>query len=110
VNALGDGTWKGEAYLGIVSNQEYGAGIMDFAPYDYEQVPQITAATSLRSRLRFIETKYDAFEGAIKDQDGNIVLPKGEQFDDDYIYNEMDWFFEGVVGEAPGDPPPPVSD
>ena len=44
----------------------------------------------------------------INDQDGNLVLPKGEQYNDDYIYNEMDWFVEGVVGEAPGEPPQPV--
>jgi len=83
-------------------------GIVDFAPYNYEQIPSIISATSMRSRLRFIETKRDAFEGPIRDQNGNLILPKGEQYNDDYIYNEMDWFVEGVVGEAPGDPPQPV--
>lgn len=109
VQAAADGTWAGEAYFGKVANQEFGKGVVDFASYNSDQIPTIIGATSMRSRTRFIETRRDAFEGPIKDQAGNLVLPKGEQYDDAYIYNEMDWFIEGVVGDAPGAPPTPVS-
>jgi basic membrane protein A len=108
VQAVADGSWAGEAYFGKVANQEFGKGIVDFAPYTSDQIPTIIGATSMRSRTRFIETKRDVFEGPIKDQNGNLVLPKGEQYDDDYIYQDMDWFVEGVIGEAPGEPPPPL--
>ena len=105
VNAVADGTWKGEAYLGKVSAKNFGAGIIDLAPYTYVQIPQIMEAPPMKWRTRFVETNKDVFEGPIKDQAGNVVLAKGESFDDAYIYNEMDWFVFGVVGESPGEPP-----
>ncbi len=107
VNALAAGRWERKAYLGKVAKKEFGDGIVDSAPYNRDQIPTIIAATSMRSRVRFIETKRDAFEGPIKAQNGVEVLPKGEQFNDEYIYNEMDWFVEELVGEALGEPPSP---
>ena len=105
VNALAKGTWKGEAYQGETSTKNFGAGIIDLAPYTYDQIPQIMEAPPMKWRTRFVETTRDVFEGLIKDQNGNVVLAKGETFDDAYIYDELNWFVFGVVGEAPGEPP-----
>jgi hypothetical protein len=45
------------------------------------------------------------FDGPLYGQDGRLVLAEGHVYDDDYLLNEMDWFEQGVVGEA-GELPP----
>jgi basic membrane protein A len=110
VNTIADGTWKGEAYNGEAAYPNFGEGIIDMAPYTYEQIPQIMEAVAMKFRARFVETNRDVFEGPINAQNGVEILARGDTFDEEYIYNEMDWFVEGVVGEAPGEPPPPASE
>jgi basic membrane protein A len=105
VNAMLDGTWTGEAYLGEASSENFGEGIIDLAPYTYDQIPQIIEAPPMKWRARFVETNRDVFEGPLNAQNGDEVLERQAAFDDEYIYNQMDWFVEGIVGEAPGEPP-----
>ena len=108
VKALTDGSWKGEAYFGKVAYDNFGKGIIDLAPYTYDQIPQISEAVPMKWRSRFVETKRDVFEGPITAQNGDSVLATGSSFDDSYIYKQMNWFVEGVVGDAPGKPPAAV--
>ncbi len=109
VNAMLDGSWKGEAYLGEAALVNFGEGIIDLAPYTYDQIPQIIEAPPMKWRSRFVETDRDVFEGPFNAQNGEEVLKRRVAFDDEYIYNQMNWFVEGVVGDAPGEPPPPAS-
>jgi basic membrane protein A len=108
VNALLEGEWEAEAYLGKVSTKNFGRGIIDLAPYDYEQIPHIMEAPPMKWRVQYNETNRDALDGPISAQNGDLVLAKGDKFDPDYIFNEMNWFVIGVVGEAPGEPPEAV--
>ncbi|MCY3934869.1 MAG: BMP family ABC transporter substrate-binding protein [Chloroflexi bacterium] len=97
--------YEAQAYLGEVSTRRFGRGIVDFAPYDYVQIPHIHEATVMRWRSNFAESNRDALDGQIYAQNGDLVLARGEQFGTEYLYNEMDWFVFGVVGDAPGAPP-----
>ena len=108
VNALLEGEWEAEAYFGKASTKNFGRGIIDLAPFDYEQIPTIIAAMAMRLRVQYNETNRDALDGPINAQNGDLVLAKGDKFDQDYLLNEMDWFVVGVVGEAPGEPPEAV--
>jgi hypothetical protein len=62
----------------------------------------------MKWRISYNETNKDALDGPIYAQNGDLVLANREQFEDAYIFNEMDWFVEGVVGEAPGTSPEAV--
>ena len=105
---LEEGEYEAQAYLGEVSIRRFGRGIIDFAPYDYDQIPHIHEATVMRWRSNFAESNRDALDGQVYAQNGDLVLERRGQFGDEYLYNEMDWFVYGVVGEAPGASPPAV--
>lgn len=107
VNALNGGTWEPKAYLGKVSTSNFGKGIVDLAPYTYEQIPQIIEAPPMKWRISYNESNKDALDGPIYSQAGDLVLAKNKKFDQSII-NGMDWFVEGVVGEAPGTAPETV--
>ncbi len=109
VNALNDGSWKGEAYDGETSYKNFGEGIIDLAPYTYDQIPQIIEAPPMKWRARFVETTKDVFDGPLYAQNGDLVLARGKKFDADYLNTQMNWFVKGVVGDAPGTPPAAVS-
>lgn len=108
VNALLEGEWEPQAYYGKVSTRNFGRGIVDLAPYTYDQIPQIMEAPPMKWRVSWNESKKDAFDGPLYTQAGDLVLARNEQFDLDYIRSGITWFVQGVVGEAPGTPPEPV--
>lgn len=108
VDDLLEGEWESNAYLGKASTKNFGTGIIDLAPYDYEQIPHIMEAPPIKWRVSYNETNKDAMDGPIYAQNGDLVLANREKFDPDYIYTEMDWFVKGVVGEAPGTAPEAV--
>ena len=97
--------YEAQAYLGEVSTRRFGRGIIDFAPYDYDQIPHIHEASVMRWRSNFAESNRDALDGQVYAQNGDLVLERRGQFGTEYLYNEMDWFVFGVVGDAPGEPP-----
>lgn len=99
--AVQDGTWTSQRYWGGLED-----GIIDLAPY-HEAVPQAVIDLVDEWRARIIDTEWDVFTGPLYAQDGTLLLAEGETFDDNYLYNEMDWFVQGVVGEA--DSPPPAA-
>lgn len=108
VNDMLEGKWKAKAYDGKVSTKAHGRGIVDLAPYNYDQIPHIMEAPPLKWRITWNETVKDAFDGPVYAQNGDLVLAKGDKFPKGYIFTDMDWFVEGVVGEAPGEPPDKV--
>ena len=106
---LEEGEYEVQAYLGEVSTRRFGRGIIDFAPYDYDQIPHIHEASVMRWRSNFAESNRDALDGQVYAQNGDLVLERKGQFGQEYLYNEMDWFVFGVVGEAPGESPPALA-
>lgn len=97
--------WKAKAYDGKVSTKAHGRGIVDMAPYNYDQIPHIMEAPPLKWRITWNETVKDSFDGPVYAQNGDLVLAKGDKFPKGYIFEDMDWFVEGVVGDAPGEAP-----
>lgn len=108
VNDMLEDKWKARAYDGKVSTKAHGRGIIDLAEYNYDQIPHIMEAPPLKWRITWNETVKDAFDGPVYAQNGDLVLAKGDKFPKGYIYSDMNWFVEGVVGEAPGEPPAAV--
>lgn len=108
VEDLLENKWEPKAYIGKVSTRNFGRGIVDMAPYNYEQVPAIIEAPPMKWRVTWNETRKDAFDGPIYAQNGDLVLAKGDKFPGDYLYTDMNWFVKGVVGEASGEPPEAV--
>ncbi len=100
--------WKPKAYDGKVSTKAHGRGIVDLAAYNYDQIPHIMEAPPLKWRITWNETVKDSFDGPVYAQNGDLVLAKGDKFPKGYIFTDMNWFVEGIVGEAPGQPPPKV--
>ncbi len=108
VNELLEGEWEAKAYLGKASTKNFGRGIVDLAPYDYEQIPHIMEAPPMKWRVTWNETGKDALDGPVRAQNGDLVLANRKKFSSGYVYTDMDWFVYGVVGEAPGTPPEAV--
>lgn len=108
VEDMQEGKWKAKAYNGKVSTKAHGRGIVDLAAYNYDQIPHIMEAPPLKWRITWNETVKDALDGPVYAQNGDLVLAKNDKFPKDYIYTDMDWFVQGVVGDAPGDPPEKV--
>ncbi len=108
VNDMLEDKWEAKAYDGKVSTRAHGRGIIDLAPYDYDQIPHIMEAPPLKWRITWNETAKDALDGPIYSQNGDLLLAKNKKFPKGYIYTDMDWFVQGVVGEAPGEPPETV--
>ena len=48
VNDMLEGKWQAKAYQGKVSTRAHGRGIIDMAPYDYDQIPHIMEAPPLK--------------------------------------------------------------
>ena len=108
VNDLLEDEWEAKAYDGKVSTKNFGRGIIDMAPYDYDQIPHIMEAPPLKWRITWNETNKDALDGPLYSQAGDLLLEKNKKFPKGYLYTDMDWFVQGVIGEAPGEPPPTV--
>jgi basic membrane protein A len=53
---------------------------------------------------KILSGDWDVFCGPIMGQNGELSVPEGECMTDEEML-AMDWFVEGVVGEAPGEPP-----
>ena len=92
------GTWSTNAYWG--SWQE---GVVDLAPIaDFVPDEVRTEAETLAGEFRSGERGIgDIFTGPINRQDGSEGIPDGESLGDEDILH-MDWFVEGVMGNAGG--------
>jgi basic membrane protein A len=93
-----DGTYSTESYWGGLED-----GIVELAEFSPEVSDEtIQLVESYRSEI--LSDDWDVFCGPIMGQDGQLSVPEGVCMTDDEMLN-MDWFVEGVVGEAPGTPP-----
>ena len=93
VKSVIDGTWKNESYwgsikTGIVKLDEFGPSVKD-------ETKQIIA-----DKLAKIESgDWDVFWGPIKDQTGAVKVADGQKLTDADMLS-IDWFVEGVQGDA----------
>ncbi|MBL7182853.1 MAG: BMP family ABC transporter substrate-binding protein [Anaerolineae bacterium] len=98
VKAAMDGTWKTGQYWGGMKE-----GIVDLAPLS-PQVPGDVKALVEEYKQKILSGKWDVFTGPIKGQGDVLSIPEGVTMTDEEMLS-MDWFVDGVVGEAPGQPP-----
>jgi len=63
-----------------------------------------TAAMVKEYEAKILGGNWDVFCGPVKGQDGELSLAQGQCLSDGDMLS-MDWFVDGVVGEAPGEPP-----
>jgi len=101
VKAVLDGTWKTHQYWGGWQD-----GIVDLAPLS-DKVPDDVKNIADAEIARFKKgeaTIFTVFTGPIKGQNGELSVPAGVSMTAEELLS-MDWFVEGVVGEAPAKPP-----
>ena len=94
VKEIQAGTWKPTSVWG-----GYAEGMIKLAPLN-SAIPQ-----DLQDRIRDMESKMaagtlHAFAGPIVDQDGNTVVPAGQDMTDDQL-NKMNYYLQGVVSKLP---------
>ena len=65
-------------------------------------------APALKWRHHLETNQQRRLDGPLYSQAGDLLLEKNKKFPKGYLYTDMDWFVQGVVGEAPGQPPPTV--
>ena len=98
VKAVMDGTWTSHEYWGSMKD-----GVVGLAPYG-PMVPDDVKALVEMWEAKIISGEWDVFTGPIKGQGGQLAIPAGQTMADGDMLG-MDWFVEGVVGEAPGEAP-----
>ncbi len=93
INAVADGSYSPGAYWGGMDDGIVGlAPLADDVPADVVELIDSTAES-------IVSGSWDVFTGPINDQDGNQRVAGGETMDDGSMLG-MDWFVEGVVGNA----------
>ena len=98
VREVMNGTYKSESYWGGMKE-----GIVDLAPLS-PLVPEDVRKLVEEKKQLILSGQWDVFCGPIKGQNGKLVVPEGRCLSDEEMLS-MDWFVEGVVGEAPAEPP-----
>jgi basic membrane protein A len=98
IKAVMDGTWKTHQYWGGMKD-----GIVDLAPLS-PQVPDDVKALVEEWKQKILSGEWDVFSGPIQGQGGVLSVPYGVSMTDEEML-AMSWFVDGVVGEAPEEPP-----
>lgn len=93
VSTVIDGTWQP-----MYKRWGMSEGAMAIAPFG-PNVPQEVEDAVYVARDAIDAGEIVVFQGPIKDQNGNIIIPEGETLTDD-LMSSVDWFVEGVVGQA----------
>jgi basic membrane protein A len=96
--AVMDGTWQTHQYWGGMKD-----GIVDLAPLS-DRVPDDVKALVEEWKQKILSEEWDVFTGPINGQNGELSIPAGMSMTDEEMLS-VDWFVEGVVGEAPSEPP-----
>jgi basic membrane protein A len=92
------GTYSTESYWGGMDD-----GVVDLAPLS-PLVDAETVALVDEYKAQILGGDWDVFCGPINGQNGELSIAEAACMSDDEMLN-MDWFVEGVIGEAPGEPP-----
>jgi basic membrane protein A len=94
VQAVADGTWKSEQYLGSMKD-----GLVDLAPLG-KKVPDDVKALVEEKKKAFIDGTLKVFTGPIKDQSGAVKVAEGKELTIAEILS-MNWLVQGVDGTIP---------
>ena len=94
-----DDSWESEQYWGGMDDGI--VGLAEFSP----SVPEDVAALVAEKQAMIVSGEMDVFCGAMMGQNGVQFLDDGQCLEDGQMLG-MDWFVEGVVGEAPGEAAP----
>lgn len=92
------GTYSTESFWGGMED-----GVVDLAEISPE-VPADVVALVNDYKSRILSGEWDVFCGPIKGQNGELSVAEGTCMTDEEMLS-MEWFVEGVVGEAAGEPP-----
>lgn len=98
VQRIMDGTYSTESYWGGLET-----GVVDLAPLS-SRVPAETVALVDEYKAKILSGEWDVFCGPIKGQGGELAVPLGTCLTDEEMLN-LEWFVDGVMGEAPSSPP-----
>ncbi|RME72313.1 MAG: BMP family ABC transporter substrate-binding protein [Chloroflexi bacterium] len=98
VREVMNGTYKSESYWGGLDD-----GVVDLAPLSPRVPDDIKKLIEERKEL-MKAGKWDVFCGPIKGANGKLVVAEGNCLTDGEMLS-MDYFVEGVVGEAPNEAP-----
>jgi len=94
VQAVKDGTWKSEQYLGNMAD-----GTVSLAPLG-ESIPADVKALVTAAQDKIVRGDYAVFTGPIKDQSGAVKAEAGKALAVGDILS-MNWFVAGVDGKIP---------
>ncbi len=94
-----NGTWETVQWWGGMDT-----GVVDLAPLS-PLVQDNVAQLVMERKQAIIDGTMEVFCGPLVGQNGVQVLPEGQCLTDDQLLS-MDYFVEGVVGEAPGEAQP----
>jgi len=99
VEQVMEGTYdSSESYWGDLND-----GIIDLAPFS-ENVPEDVQELVAEERERIESGQWDIFCGPLVGANGALVVEEGNCLTDEEMLS-MDYFIEGVVGEAPAEAP-----
>ncbi|MDD3825729.1 MAG: BMP family ABC transporter substrate-binding protein [Anaerolineae bacterium] len=98
VQRIMDGTYSTESYWGGLET-----GVVALAPLS-SRVPAETVALVENYQTKILSGEWDVFCGPVKGQGGELAVPLGTCLTDEEMLN-LEWFVDGVVGEAPSSPP-----
>lgn len=70
-------------------------GLVQLAPLTSNVKPEVANVVAEKKAMMDAGT-YDVFYGPVKDNEGVIRIPSGENMPDDVMLNSFDWYVEGV--------------
>ena len=98
VQRVKEGTYSTESYWGSLSDNV--VGLAELSP----NVDAETVALVEQYKAKILAGQWDVFCGPVNGQNGETSVALGQCMTDEAMLN-MSWFIEGVVGEAPEEPP-----
>ncbi len=97
------GTYQTESYYGGMDE-----GVVDIAPLS-DKVPDDIKAKIASEKELIVSGQWDVFCGPVTGANGKVVVPEGNCLTDPELLS-MDYFIEGVVGEAPNQAPEAIGE
>lgn len=98
INQIMAGTYATESYWGSLND-----GIVGLAPFS-DRVPENVVQLVAEKEQLIMSGEWDVFCGPITGANGNLIVEDGKCLTDGEMLS-MDYFVEGVVGEAPVEAP-----
>lgn len=89
-----NGNWESTSIWGGLAE-----GMVDIAPIN-DKVPEDVVDEVNEIKASIADGSFHPFQGPIKNQAGEVVVPEGETMSDDELL-KMEWYVEGVQGKLP---------